>query len=106
MKIDQPTTALPSIPGANNTNKPGILRTDDNAVNVSTLPANLDSTATHIQQLQTQLLQPSDADFNVAKVAEIRLAISEGRYQINADKIADGLIADVRDLLSNALESK
>jgi negative regulator of flagellin synthesis FlgM len=36
------------------------------------------------------------------KVAEIKLAISEGRFQINAAAIADSLINDVNDLLSAA----
>lgn len=38
--------------------------------------------------------------FNAAKVAEIRQAIAEGRFQINAEKIADGLIASVREMLA------
>ncbi len=34
------------------------------------------------------------------KVAEIKQAISEGRFQVNASAVADGLIASVRDLVS------
>jgi len=49
--------------------------------------------------LQTELVKPSSADFDTARVAEIRQAISEGRYQVNTGKIADGLIDTVRDLL-------
>lgn len=37
---------------------------------------------------------------NASQVAEIKQAISEGRFKINADRIADGLLQDVRDLLS------
>ncbi len=44
-------------------------------------------------------MKPSSADFDTARVAEIRQAISEGRYQVNTGKIADGLIDSVRDLL-------
>lgn len=41
----------------------------------------------------------SEAAFNSQKVAEIRQAISEGRFQINPERIADGLINSVREML-------
>lgn len=34
------------------------------------------------------------------RVEEIRQAIAEGRFKINVDKIADGLISSVRDMLA------
>ncbi len=37
--------------------------------------------------------------FDAQKVAEIRQAISEGRFQINPERIADGLIDSVRQML-------
>ncbi|GAB1394039.1 flagellar biosynthesis anti-sigma factor FlgM [Rhodocyclaceae bacterium] len=40
-----------------------------------------------------------DTAVNTARVAEIKQAISEGRFQINPEKIADGLLASVRDML-------
>ncbi len=41
----------------------------------------------------------SGQDIDTARVDDIRQAISEGRLEIRADKIADGLLASVRDLL-------
>jgi negative regulator of flagellin synthesis FlgM len=41
----------------------------------------------------------SGQDIDTARVDEIRQAISEGRLEIRADQIADGLIASVRDML-------
>ena len=41
----------------------------------------------------------SEPAFNSQKVAEIRQAISEGRFQINSERIADGLINSVREML-------
>lgn len=38
-------------------------------------------------------------DVDAARVAEIRQAILEGRLQINAERIADGLISSVREQL-------
>ncbi|MQQ99467.1 flagellar biosynthesis anti-sigma factor FlgM [Glaciimonas soli] len=103
VKIDQQTTKMSNLASTNSSKQASKLADE---VSVSTLPANLDLTATHFQQLQTQLLQPSAADFDAAKVAEIRLAISEGRYQVNTDKIADGLIDDVRDFLNTTAAAK
>lgn len=46
------------------------------------------------------LLPSTNGDFDAARVALIRENISAGRYQVNTAKIADGLLATVRDLLS------
>lgn len=48
----------------------------------------------------TPLLPSTNGDFDAARVAKIRENISAGRYQVNTTKIADGLLATVRDLLS------
>jgi negative regulator of flagellin synthesis FlgM len=39
---------------------------------------------------------------NSERVAEIKQAIAEGRFQVNAERVADGLIASVKDMLSRA----
>lgn len=44
----------------------------------------------------------SEAAFNSQKVAEIRQAISEGRFQINPERIADGLISSVREMFDQS----
>lgn len=43
----------------------------------------------------------SGAPIDGARIAEIKLAISEGRFKVNADAIADGLINTARDLLNS-----
>jgi negative regulator of flagellin synthesis FlgM len=40
-----------------------------------------------------------EAPVNAERVAEIKQAIAEGRFQINPERIADGLLASVRDML-------
>lgn len=37
---------------------------------------------------------------DTAKVAEIKQAISEGRFQVNSDVVADRLIDTVKELIS------
>ena len=39
------------------------------------------------------------APVNSARVAEIKQAIAEGRFTINPERIADGLLDSVRDML-------
>ncbi len=38
---------------------------------------------------------------NTAKVAEIKQAISEGKFQVNAGAVADQLIASVTELINS-----
>jgi negative regulator of flagellin synthesis FlgM len=43
----------------------------------------------------------SGAVFDAKKVADIKAAISEGRFQVNSEMVADGIIASVRDLIQS-----
>jgi negative regulator of flagellin synthesis FlgM len=51
---------------------------------------------------QLQEVGAGDTAMNSARVAEIKQAISEGRFQINPERIADGLLSSVRDMLGRA----
>jgi len=44
-------------------------------------------------------------EFNAARVAAIREDIRAGRYQVNPERIADGLMDSVRDLLESRKNS-
>lgn len=46
--------------------------------------------------------QDTAQDIDTARVAEIRQAISEGHLEIDSERIADGLIDSVRDLLGKS----
>jgi len=57
-------------------------------------------------QLQAaQAATGPDAVFSTSKVNEIKLAISEGRFQVNSAKVADGLLDSVHDLLGSRQRS-
>lgn len=47
----------------------------------------------------TSLRSADSGDFDTARVERIRQRISEGSYQVNTGKIADGLLSTVHDLL-------
>lgn len=41
-----------------------------------------------------------DQVFDAKKVEEIKAAIASGQFQVNAGRVADGLLATVKDLIS------
>ncbi|MDT0500524.1 MULTISPECIES: flagellar biosynthesis anti-sigma factor FlgM [unclassified Halomonas] len=53
------------------------------------------ASVTHLSQAATDASQ----DIDGARVEEIREAIRDGKLDIRAERIADGLIASVQDLL-------
>ena len=65
-------------------------------------PANSDSGRVQLSDLSNRLSQLetqfSQSSFDAAKVSEIRTAISEGRYQVNAGAVADKLLASAAQL--------
>ena len=67
-------------------------------------PKTADPTTSDQVQLSTQLqdIEKKLAHgevFDAKRVEEIKQAISEGRFVVNPDKVADGLLETVRDLI-------
>jgi negative regulator of flagellin synthesis FlgM len=54
------------------------------------------STVTHLSAASSRT---GSEDIDMARVAELRQAIIEGRLEVSAERIADGLIASVREQL-------
>lgn len=51
-----------------------------------------------LQSLEAKIA--TDKVFDVEKVAAIKLAISSGQFIVSSEKVADGLIETVKDLLT------
>lgn len=92
MKIEPSTTSLatPAKPRAH----------ASTATAPSSAAADDASVALHLQQAGG--LDASSAPFDSQRVAEIRQAIAEGRFQVDTEKIADRLINDVREQLAQS----
>lgn len=94
MKIDQNVTFLKNVAGSS---VPASAKDSVNAnPSVSGTPA---AAGQARPSSPTPLLPSTNGDFDAARVTEIRGNISAGRYQVNTAKIADGLLATVRELL-------
>jgi len=69
-------------------------------------PSPSGSSSVTISTISTQLqaaqaATASDAVYSTNKVNEIKAAISEGRFQVNSEKVANGLLDSVQDLLGS-----
>ncbi len=55
----------------------------------------------HISTLSTHTQDGNSQVIEAAKVAEIKLAISEGRFKVNPEVVADRLLETVKELIRN-----
>lgn len=101
MKIDKPGSTLPANSAGESVTRTTGKDKSGHASASSQQPTgtnvSLGSTAAHVKNMESSMA--SAPAVNAAKVAEIRQAISEGRFQVNTSVVADRLIATVRDLI-------
>ncbi len=96
MKIDKTTAPLPSAqigelaPRSSNA-KPAGSSESSTSVNLSAASANLRTIESGVS---------GTPSVNASKVAEIKQAIAEGRFQVNSGAVADSLINSVKDMIS------
>lgn len=102
MKIGNSTEVFSRDPltGKSNTT-PSTTRSSSEASEATT-STTLSSLGGTLSSLQTELSQPA---FDAAKVEDIKRAIREGRFNVNAEAVADKLISGVQELLSTRVRA-
>ncbi|MDS1141113.1 flagellar biosynthesis anti-sigma factor FlgM [Pusillimonas sp. SM2304] len=96
MKISSPPVKSPATGNVAGTRADGV-----NGAGVSNSTSAAGKSAVDLSPAARHLanLQDADNDINVARVQEIRDALASGQLKIDPSRIADGLLASVRDLL-------
>lgn len=101
MKIDKPPKPLPAAPGDKGQARAPTARPSGGAQSSSTAGTSVHLGATSSQLLSMESSMANTPVVDVAKVAEIKQAISENRFQVNSGVVADRLIETVKDLISS-----
>ncbi len=98
MKITDSVKGSPGLPVSQTQSQPASARNAEKAA-TTTVPASTDSVrlSSQLQSLEGKIAGSSV--FDAKKVEKIKLAIADGQFQVNSEKVADGLLETVKDLL-------
>ncbi|SPA02802.1 Putative negative regulator of flagellin synthesis, anti-sigma-28 factor [Cupriavidus taiwanensis] len=99
MKINHSTSSRPADAAAGDAARPQAAPAAADAMDAApSAGLSVSPLAAQVRDISARLAQPADDDIDTAKVEEIRQAIAEGRIKIDPGKIADGLLATLREL--------
>jgi len=102
VKIDKSPKPLPvSSGGEGQARAPAAKPAGGGAQSSSTAGTSVHLGATSSQLLSMETSMANTPVVDVAKVAEIKQAISENRFQVNSGVVADRLIETVKELISS-----
>ena len=98
MKVEKSTSPLPATPvGEGHARAPATKSAGDTQPPSST-NVHLGASAEQLRNVENSMANTPLV--NAAKVAEIKQAISQGRFQVNSGAVADSLIKTVTDLIN------
>ncbi|WP_338848429.1 flagellar biosynthesis anti-sigma factor FlgM [Massilia sp. W12] len=98
MKITDSLKGQTGLPVSQGQSQTATARNADKAGTATTTAAT-DSVrlSSQLQSLEGKIA--SSNVFDAKKVEKIKLAIADGQFQVNSEKVADGLLETVKDLL-------
>lgn len=101
VKIDKSSSSLPLPLGGEGKARASNTKSGDNAspTTPSGTNVNLGTSSAQLRSIESSTL--GTPLVNTSKVAEIKQAISEGRFQVNSGAVADSLIRSVTDLIAS-----
>ncbi|CAN7161868.1 flagellar biosynthesis anti-sigma factor FlgM [Pseudoduganella sp. LjRoot289] len=96
MKINDSVKSTPGLPAspATTTNARGA-----DKASAAPIPTESVKLSAQGQAMAASGAASSSAVFDSKKVERIKLAIADGQFQVNSEKVADGLLETVKDLL-------
>ena len=97
MKINEPLKNNPGLQPA--TTQTNTARGADKAATTAPTQAQTDSVRLSSQGQALSSVGSNSQVFDTKKVERIKMAIADGQFQVNSEKVADGLLETVRDLL-------
>jgi len=101
VKIDKSNNSLPLTPSVDGKARVPLAKPGDNAPSTAASSTSVNLGTTSAQLLSMEGSVANTPLVNASKVAEIKQAISEGRFQVNASAVADSLISSVTDLIAS-----
>ncbi|PKO68635.1 MAG: flagellar biosynthesis anti-sigma factor FlgM [Betaproteobacteria bacterium HGW-Betaproteobacteria-14] len=97
MKIDNSVGSVGGVPSGESRQRPGKSSTPSSEV--PSEKVELSSLAARMQEVEAALANVPVADSG--RIAEIKQAMAEGRFQVDASKVADGLIESVKQMIAS-----
>lgn len=97
MKIDNSVGSVGGLPSGESRPRPG--KSSTPSTTASGEKVELSSLSARMQEIEATLANVPVADAN--RIAEIKQAMAEGRFKVDASKVADGLIQSVREMIAS-----
>ena len=99
MKVEKSNKPLPAASVGEGRARAPVAKPADDTQSTETTSVHLGSNTEQLRSMASNMA--STPLVNEAKVAEIKQAISEGRFQVNSSLVADSLIKTVTDLIKS-----
>lgn len=99
VKVEKSSSSLPTPSVAEARARAPVAKPADDTQSAGAINVHLGATAEQLRSMKSGM--ENTPPVNSAKVAEIKQAISEGRFQVNSGVVADSLIKTVNDLINS-----